>query len=181
MSSASSLSSQKSPSALRDYWDSYGGLKALSKSPYLWVSVIFTLVLFPGWMRVEGREVIADVTVSVAPSLLGFSIGAMAIVLAFSGSSFFEVLSEKGRYDSAYIDLTSKFVHFILVQCFAIAFALFSKLQLDSVLLSFLATLTLAYALATAVATALALFGTARIYNTIMRLKANSGEKENVD
>ena len=32
-----------------------------------------------------------------------------------------------------------------------------------------------------AVATALALFGTARIYNTIMRLKANSGEKENVD
>jgi Fe2+ transport system protein B len=132
-------------------------------------------------MRVEGREAIAEVTISVAPSLLGFSIGAMAIVLAFSGSKFFKVLSEKGRDDSAYIDLTSKFVHFILVQCIAIVLALLSKLQPGSILFAFLTTLALAYALATAVATALALFGTARIYNTVMRLGDDSEAERNAD
>jgi hypothetical protein len=136
-----------------------------------------TIVLWHAWTTKDGRDAVWEAAMNVVPSLLGFSIGAMAIVLAFSGSKFFGVLAERGREDSAYINLTAMFVHFSIVQSAAIIFALISRLQPDSILLGFLATFSVIYGLATAVATALALFGMARIYNTIVL----GGDQENTD
>lgn len=102
--------------------------------------------------------------------MLGFSIGAMAILLAFSESKIFRLLSQKGNPKSGYIDLSSKFVHFILVQVAAIFFGVFLRAY-GGKILACLAVFWMNYALLTGVATALALFGMAQIYNTLARFE----------
>lgn len=95
---------------------------------------------------------------------MGFTLGAMAIVLAFPSSKLFSLFSENGRPDSYYLDLASKFVHFILVQALAIIFALLAKAY-SNCIFSFFGFTLLLYVVACAVMTALALFGVAQLYN----------------
>lgn len=123
------------------------------------------------WTNKTARDSLSQAILDVVPGLLGFSIGAMAILLAFSHSKFFTVLSEEGKPNSAYLDLASKFVHFILVQAIAITTGVLLKAYSDSLLLGILASFFLMYAIMTAAATGLTLFGMAEIYNKL------SGEK----
>ncbi|MCK1541594.1 hypothetical protein IVB12_06260 [Bradyrhizobium sp. 179] len=98
------------------------------------------------------------------PNLLGFSIGAMAVVLAFPTTSVFKIITENGREDSYYLDLVAKFVHFVLVQVSALVFALFATAS-SFFLFSYFALLGLFYAAGTGVMTAIALFEVAIFYN----------------
>ncbi|MER9330053.1 hypothetical protein [Mesorhizobium sp. M0488] len=98
------------------------------------------------------------------PALLGFSLGAMAIVLAFPTTSMFTVLAEEGREDSYYIDLASKFVHFILFQSVGLLYAL--VIPANSLrLLDLIGFWLLTYAVLMGLVVAVSLFGTARLYN----------------
>jgi hypothetical protein len=145
---------------LSDYWRAYGGFKAVFKSPWLWIAFVVTLICTPLWRMGDW----AATALGVLPNLLGFSLGAMAIVLAFPSASVFKMFAEKGRPDSYYIDVASRFVHFVIVQVTAITLALVAKawLYMPLNLLGFWA---FCYAIATAAATALSLYGIARIYN----------------
>ena len=105
-----------------------------------------------------------EITLSVVPNLLGFTLGAMAIVLAFPSSRLFSVVHENGREDSFYIELAARFVHFIFVQVIALLVALIGKAY-EVKLLSFLGAFFLVYAVVCAGMTALSLFGIAQINN----------------
>lgn len=142
------------------YWHVYGGSKALVRSPSLLISILLSCVLAPLWWAGNWP----DVSIAILPNLLGFSLGAMTIVLAFPNSKLFSLVHEGGRTDSYYIMLASSFVHFILVQIFALIVALLGKAYTGKIL-SFLGTAALLYALLSTVMTALALFGIAQISN----------------
>jgi hypothetical protein len=105
-----------------------------------------------------------DITVGAVPNLLGFTVGALAIVLAFSSAEIFRVIAQGGRPDSFFMKLVSSLVHFILVQALALVVAILAKLT-ESRCLDILCLVLLFYAILVTFAAALELFVTARIYN----------------
>ena len=147
-------------SDLAAYWKIYGGLRALVRSPALWIAVVATLLSEKIWTH-KGWS---DLPLSIVPNLLGFSLGALAIVFAFPTSALFKVIAEGGRSDSYYMDLASKFLHFIIVQVIAISLAIIGK-SISWHIIAFFGILSLYYSIACAFLTALALFGAARLYN----------------
>lgn len=142
------------------YWRSYGGWRAISRSPAVLLSVVVTFICIPYWK--DGAW--PDTTTSVVPNLLGFTLGSMAVVLAFPSTRLFQLFAEDGRPDSYYLDLASKFVHFILVQVLAILIAFIGK-AFCNVILGFIGFFMLTYSVSCAAMTAFALFGVAQIYN----------------
>lgn len=143
------------------YWRVYGGRRALIRSPALIFSVFASLLCYPLWWSERSSALV----LSVVPNLLGFSIGAMAVVLAFPTTTVFNIITEDGREDSYYLDLVTKFVHFVFVQVSALMFALFAMAS-SFFLFSYLALLGLFYAVATGAMTAIALFEVAIFYNS---------------
>lgn len=145
---------------LYGYWHAYGGWPAVIKSPAVWFSLVFTIVCYPAWD--EGKW--PDATLSALPSLLGFSLGAMGIILAFPSSPLFKLFSERGRADSYYLDLASRFVHFIFVQVIALLVALVGR-SFNNFIVSFVGFFFLVYAITSAAFAALSLFGVAQVHN----------------
>jgi hypothetical protein len=97
------------------YWRAYGGWRAFAYSPYLHVSLFLTAATWKIWSREEWWESVG----AVIPSLLGFSLGGMAIILSFGGERFLQSISgrEDGeKEESPYIAVTAAFAHFVLVQ-----------------------------------------------------------------
>jgi hypothetical protein len=134
------------------------------RSPAFLGAIIVSLICYPLWLN----NVVAALTFSIVPNLLGFSIGGMAVVLAFPTTPIFDLISEDGRDDSYYLDLAAKFVHFVFVQVAALVSAFIASAWSISAL-SFVALVTLVYAILTAALTALTLFEVAMIYNRSKR------------
>ncbi|WP_425907619.1 hypothetical protein [Nitrobacter sp. TKz-YC02] len=160
-------SGDESPSSLAVYWRVYGGFPKLVASKYFWGAIVLSLALYPAWWDQQNRAELGGTIVSAIPNLLGFTVGAMAILLAFSTSRFFSVLTERGSPRSAYLNLASMFIHFIIVQTGALIVGVFLKFYSDYRVLGWLAAFMLMYALLCAVATGLSLFGMAEIYNVL--------------
>ena len=160
---------------LASYWHSYGGLKALLLSPYVHFSGIF-LILNQEWRT--GLDWIND-SLSVIPSILGFSLGAFAVFLAFADQKFVALLTSgagaKTSKTSAYLKISSLFVHFMVVQVLALLFAVALRAQDAALLLAGKSTFLLVvsgmgfflfiYSILTAAATSLSLMRLAVLYN----------------
>lgn len=148
------------------YWSAYGGSKALFKSPYLWIAIIFSLITYPAWLELdkEGSRVWAQLPLSILPNILGFSMGGMAIMLAFSGSKILICITEEGKDNSYFICIVAAFYHFIIVQTIAIFLGLFCRVY-SWWPMSFLGYASMCYAVLVAMATAAQIFNTARIIN----------------
>lgn len=116
------------------YWCAYGGFTALIKSPYLHIACVLLALTFKTWTSVNWW----DISISVLPNLLGFTLGGFAVFLAFGDDNFRAMLidssdDEEDEEDanssgsSLYVELCSTFVHFIVVQIVAFFAALVSK------------------------------------------------------
>ncbi|WP_424627562.1 hypothetical protein [Bradyrhizobium sp. SYSU BS000235] len=101
----------------------------------------------------------------VLPNLLGFTVGALAIVLAFSSAPVFKTLAEAGRPTSFFMKLTSSLIHFILVQVLALITAIVARMT-EVAWLDTLSLFFLFYAVLVTFAAGVQLFLTAIIYNT---------------
>ncbi len=112
------------------YWGAYGGIRALTLSPYLHASIVLTALMYPAWL-VPGWW---DTVISVVPGIIGFSLGGYAIWLALGDSEFRSTISGEGEdgTPSPYMAVNSAFVHFILVQILALVVALVFQAQLNS-------------------------------------------------
>jgi hypothetical protein len=144
----------------KEYWDIYGGGRAFLGSPVLWGAFGLNLFAFPLWWH----ERWSDAAISILPNLLGLSIGAMAVILAFPTTRMFRFLAEDGRRDSFYLEIASRLTHFIIIQVVAIIFALLGRAY-QFLPISALGCWILIYAILSAAAIAFSLFGVARIYN----------------
>lgn len=127
-------------------------------------------LLFPIWSDNQS----SDLAFQIVPNLLGFSIGAMAIVLAFPSTAVFDVLAEDGREDSYYMELAARLVHFVFIQALTLVAALLAR-AFPFFLLSYVSLVLLTYAILSAALTALALYELAMIYNASKKKKPDEG------
>lgn len=157
------------------YWTLYGGAGSLLRSPYLHVALLLTALCaaFVDLSKVS----ISDIAISIIPNLLGFTIGAMAIALAFSSAETFKIVAEEGDPDSFFMKLMANLVHFIISQVLTLVSAIVGK----AIQLSFLQYLTLGillYAILVALAAGIQLFQAASLYNGAASLPAGNPDRE---
>jgi len=147
--------------SLSRYWVVYGGIEAVLTSPFLLLAAFITLTCFPLWAH---NSKWASDAISIIPAMLGFSVGALAIILAFPSSAIFKDLAEDGSPTSYFIGVAARLVHFIYVQVFAIYITLLAKTY-DSTIVSFFGFMFLCYSVLSAAAVGMSFFGAAEIYN----------------
>jgi hypothetical protein len=158
--------------SLRHYWQIYGGVGAVLASPYVHISLVLTLICLPFWaLDVKASEIV----LSAVPNLLGFTVGALAIVLAFSSADLCVTLAEKGEPRSFFMLLTASLTHFLLVQVLALVVASIAKITAIH-WLEYASLFFLIYAVLVTFAAGMQLFNTALIYNA----KASIPERDEV-
>lgn len=107
-----------------NYFSVYGGWRSLLSSAHLIIAAALTVFCGPLWVKPDWWNDVLAIT----PSILGFSLGGYAILLAF-GSDDFRKLSA-GELDgeaSPWMELSAAFVHFIVVQLLGLGIALIAK------------------------------------------------------
>ena len=156
--------------AVKHYWWIYGGLGALLRSPYIHSALLLTIVAYIGGRFSPTASNASDIALSAIPNLLGFTVGALAIVLAFSSADIFSALAEKGEPQSFFMKMTASLVHFIAVQALTLIVAILAKITGLPVL--DIATLFLLfYAVLVTFAAGVQLYNTAIIYNAHASLR----------
>ncbi|UJB30299.1 hypothetical protein [Chromobacterium sp. Beijing] len=111
---------------LQDYWKAYGGLKAVTHSPYFWLSVVLLVLTAHFWLTSPWWEQV----LSVMPNVLGFTLGGFAIFLGFGDERFKELISgqEEGEDGpSPYMEVSATFLHFVLIQLTTLLMAIVVK------------------------------------------------------
>lgn len=152
---------------LIDYWSVYGGWFGLLKSPWVWLSLGLTVILHDTALHPE--RWMSDMY-SIIPSILGFSISALAISLAFPSTSVFKYFREGGIKKSLYMDFTATLTHFSMTQvtCLLCAFVLkYAKISLFNLgMFRYFCFFMFMYSVVSAFGVIMYLFLMARMYNT---------------
>lgn len=118
----SSTTSKTDWSFVADYWRAYGGVRALFCSRYLWAALLLAVMLCPLWTSGGWASMVMD----IVPTLVGVSLAAFAIILAYGNDRFRDLLAYGTRAgDSAMEAVGASFVHFLLVQLLALTWAIF--------------------------------------------------------
>ncbi len=98
-------------------------MSALFRSVYVWIALLITAA---AW-RSSLNESWVDHSLSILPSIIGFSIAAVAIITVIGDDGFRRRMSQVNTLHEHESDLTvmlASFVWFILIQITAILFAL---------------------------------------------------------
>ena len=164
---------------VRRYWTIYGGYRALLGSPYLHVALGLTGVCLLFWAKTAHLDYltkVSDIAISAIPNLLGFTVGAFAIVLAFSSAQIFRTVAEGGDPLSFFMKLAANLVHFILIQVLALVCAILAKIS-DSLALNVATLIFMLYGILATLSVALQLFQTAIIYNATASLNADDEQQ----
>lgn len=108
------------------YWKNYGGFSALMKSPYFHLAITFTTLTTPFWLYQEWW----NHSISIIPSILGFTLGGFAIFLGYGNDKFRSLIAvEDHEGKSPYLDVVSSFLHFVIVQILALFLALIANVM----------------------------------------------------
>jgi hypothetical protein len=95
------------------YWVAYGKWKAVLYSPYFHAAIILTVMLAHSWLHQPWWKG----AIGVLPTMVGFAIGAYAIVLGFGDDRFRAVImTRRAGKTSPYVTISASFAHFIVVQ-----------------------------------------------------------------
>lgn len=169
------------------YWKRYGGWSCLITSPFFLAAWVLTLLCAPYWWNGNWW----DLSATVIPAVLGFSIAAFALLLSLGDDSFklrFGQIRVEGK-QSTLTNIATSFFHFIVIQAVALAIAFVGGARIMSAVLSmapegslapwanfvFIAVAKgfravgfffLAYSLMSALAAALSIYRMALIYST---------------
>jgi hypothetical protein len=143
------------------YWTLYGGIWAFVASPYPQVSIFLGLLSY-----VYGKNDFdpSSLTISIIPNLLGFTIGALAIILAFSSSKLFSSLADEGNRNSLFRKTIANFLHFITIQVISLMIAI-GYYAYNFQVLKLFSSIFLIYAIFTALSTGVQLFQMAAVAN----------------
>lgn len=161
------------------YWKAYGRGKALLSSLYLHIAVVLLLVTSHYWLFEKWWEQ----PLAVIPNLLGFSLGGFAVFVGLSDEGFRAWLSTTAnrQQTSAFLSVSSTFVHFIVVQTASLLLAILAKsldfkyewpdslatvVCLGTVFFSGLGYLTFLYAITSMLAATMSLFRVVSWYQT---------------
>ncbi|UWP91613.1 hypothetical protein K3X13_11165 [Aliiroseovarius crassostreae] len=155
-------------SAFQTYWKVYGGWQALFLSPYFLLSGVFWAFCKPIWFDLfdakKARYEWIEWAISVLPSMVSFSLGALAIFLAFSNKTFLSLIREGGEETSYLMQVTVALFHFIVVQFVALGLV-FLCIAYPYPFFSGVGYWAFIYAISCGIAAAAALVDTAEILN----------------
>lgn len=118
---------------LRQYFDAYGGWRALITSPLFSLSALITAINYSNWL--ESSEWVS-LSQNMIPNLLGFSLGTYAILTSGIKRTLKALKNDK---DISYLDeINATFFHFLFVQVLALiwTFIFHSTLVYDVAALS---------------------------------------------
>ncbi|PTV45890.1 hypothetical protein DBL02_05705 [Acinetobacter oleivorans] len=103
--------------SLKEYWEIYGGFKAVLKSDYFWIAIFFTIISYSTWLTPSWQNKF----LGVIPSLLGFSLAGYAVWLTLGDQNLKKILSKKitSNNQSVFMVINASFIHFIVMQVFA--------------------------------------------------------------
>lgn len=105
---------------LQHLYRTYGGIRSLLKSYYLWLSVILTVIMSFGDLSTW-----QDKTLSIVPSLMGFSIASFAVILSvLNATQTPKLLYGKDGRPSAILRIASLVAHAVIIQFAALSTAL---------------------------------------------------------
>ena len=157
----------------------FGGIWSLLRSTYFLGSLAGTCLLPRLWQMTgpDGKPLWAGITIDVVPSLLGFALGGMAIMLAFSSGRFLEAIRQKGKDKSYLRKMMASFFHFCLVLTAALLLAFVSNFYANDAL-SFAGVFASIYGLVLVLATASRIWHTARIFNAVTEYDQPTGRPE---
>ncbi|WP_199052937.1 hypothetical protein [Aquitalea sp. ASV15] len=111
---------------LREYWKAYGGIRAIIRSPYFWLSIALLVITTHFWLKEQWWEQV----LSVMPNVLGFTLGGFAIFLGFGDERFKELISGQDEGEegpSPYMEVSATFLHFVLIQLATLLMAIVVK------------------------------------------------------
>lgn len=111
---------------LREYWRIYGGVGAVLTSPYFHLSIVIAILTSPIWVATKWWEL----SISVLPNIVGFTIGGYAILVSFGDEEFKRKIAGKtddDDGDSPYMHVNATLVHTIIVQATALLVSIVFK------------------------------------------------------
>lgn len=108
---------------LRSYIQQYGGLHQILKSPYLHLAIFLSAITFSTWVE-EGWW---NIPIAILPSLISFTLAGYALFLALGNDTFRQMMAGKEGSTSPLLSISATFVHFILLQTFALILALIAQ------------------------------------------------------
>ena len=152
------------------YWNYFGGGRALLGSIYLWVAIGISLFL-----NYYAKDLLwVKPTLAILPNLLGFTVAAYAILVAFGDEEFKKIIVTypKRTQHSFFMTVNGTFCHFIITQSTTLVYAVvFEGLGLQGTAYKIIGMVLLLYSLLFAVAVALAMLTIAETYQEIMQRK----------
>ena len=153
--------------AFQGYWRTYGGAWHLLRSMYFWLALALSVVTDRLWE--PGAPAWVDLTLAIAPNLLGFALVGMAIMLTFSEGKFLAAIRQKGKEDSLYMMVMASFFHFALVLSVALILAYIGRPDwlppFAARGLSFIGCFASLYGVLLVLATVSSIWHMARVYN----------------
>lgn len=162
--------------AYKVYYRAYGGWQAVLTSPYFAVAFLIWCGLHPIWLDTpEEGFVWLAYSFSTLPALLGFSLGSISILLAFSSETFQRLAHKERDPASYYMQVTATFFHFILMQFVALILSIMVATY-EWVVLSGFGCFVFLYALLSGIAAAAALLGAADILDKSRRVDVKKTE-----
>ena len=162
------------------YWNAYGGLKAMLRSPYFYAALIITFESKAYW-SVDSDPIWYNLTLSVIPNLIGFTLGGYAILLGFADEKFrkFIILNNNNISSSQFMVVNSTFVHFILMQCLSLIIAVVGQgWNYKSGCLALLGFFIFIYAILTSIAATFALLRLANAYSIFVKMSNSLSKKQ---
>ena len=155
------------------YWRAYGGIKALALSPYLHTSAVISFIVF-GLLDAKTAEKLPQMIISIIPSMLGFTLGGYAVLIAFGDDEFRRLLAGNSKENtiSPFMMVNATFIHFIILQAISLFVALLQVLIPDScALVSVVSFWIFCYAILTAVAAAFAILRLAKSFDDFISIQ----------
>ena len=104
-------------------WENMGGTAAFWKSFDFRFALAVSLMCWPSWLAPNWWES----TISVLPSLLGFTLGGFAIFLGFGSDQFKELIAREDETKSEYLSVSSTFLFIVAVQVVGLLYAIICK------------------------------------------------------
>lgn len=166
------------------YLADYGGAKAIFGSPFFLLALLISLISLPSIG--EGKWLLRPS--DVLPDILGFTLGAYAIIITGISGNFRDFLISKDECDtniSPYLSFNLKFIHFIFIQTIAILSSLLVEsiieftvyFNMDGILssalfiiLEYIVSLLFLYSISLVFATALAVLRIVKFYEKYIKI-----------
>lgn len=118
---------------IKEYFRFYGGWDSIFQSPFFLTSILITAINYQDWLEPNW----AELSKSLIPSLLGFSLGAYAILFGMLTGRMKKALkATRNTRGISYLDeINATFFHFIFVQviCLIWSITYFSPITSDFV------------------------------------------------